>query len=164
QFFSSLSIALAVAVLLSLPVALAVLPSLAARFLKPVRRASVGQKAAERYAGVLDRALGRSGAVVAVAIGLVALGLFLGSRAAAAPGLRIEFVQVLADMLGDLQGSPEPVEVKISGPDAATLRTLAAQAAGKLRDTPGLVDFFDGDEGCAPEIDLRVRASEAGRQ
>jgi multidrug efflux pump subunit AcrB len=84
--------------------------------------------------------------------------------AAVAPGLRIEFVQVLSDMLGDLQGSPEPVEVKILGADMAQLRVLAAQAAGKLRNLPGLVDFFDGDEGCAPEIDLRVRPAEAGRQ
>jgi multidrug efflux pump subunit AcrB len=84
--------------------------------------------------------------------------------AAAAPGLRIEFVQVLADMLGDLQGSPEPVEVKIFGPDRTALRDLAVQAAERVRNITGLVDLFEGDEGCAPEIDLRVRAAEAGRQ
>ena len=43
-----------------------------------------------------------------------------GRMAAVAPGLRIEFVQVLADMLGDLQGSPEPVEVKLFGPEVST--------------------------------------------
>src|SRR5258708_14683781 len=86
-----------------------------------------------------------------------------GGGGAAAPGLRIEFVQVLADMLGDLQGSPEPVEVKVFGPEVATLRQLAGQAAEKIHDVPGLVDFFGGDQGCAPQIDLRVRVNGAGR-
>ena len=84
--------------------------------------------------------------------------------ASAAPGLRIEFVQVLADMLGDLQGSPEPVEVRFFGPDPAVLRQLASQSVQRIQDAPGLVDLFDGDEGCAPELDLRVDPLQAGRQ
>ncbi len=80
-----------------------------------------------------------------------------------APGLRVEFVQVLTDMLGDLQGAPEPIEVKIFGPDQSVLRRAAAEAARRIRDTPGLVDFFDGDEGCAPETDLRVDSFAASR-
>ena len=84
--------------------------------------------------------------------------------AAVAPGLRVEFVQVLGDMLGDLQGSPEPIEVRLSGPDLAVLRGLAAQTAVLLEDLPGLVDLFDGDEGCAPELDLRPDPLQAGRQ
>src|SRR5207302_2096613 len=87
-----------------------------------------------------------------------------GRMSAAAPGLRIEFVQVLADMLGDLQGSPEPVELRIFGPDMAVLRELARQAGERTRDLPGLVDRFDGDEGCAPQLDLRVQPLQAGRQ
>lgn len=84
--------------------------------------------------------------------------------AASAPGLRVEFVQVLADMLGDLQGSPEPVEVRFHGQDPSVLRELAAMAAGRIRDVPGLVDLFDGNEGCAPELDLRIDPLLAGRQ
>jgi len=84
--------------------------------------------------------------------------------AAAAPGLRVEFVQVLADMLGDLEGSPEPIEVRFFGQDPAMLRQLAVQAAGRIQDAHGIVDLFNGDEGCAPEVDLRVDALQAGRQ
>jgi multidrug efflux pump subunit AcrB len=84
--------------------------------------------------------------------------------AAAVPALRVEFVQVLADMLGDLQGSPEPVELRLVGPDAAVLRGLAHDAATRIKDVPGLVDLFDGDEGCAPELDLRIDSLQAGRQ
>jgi multidrug efflux pump subunit AcrB len=84
--------------------------------------------------------------------------------AAAVPALRVEFVQVLADMLGDLQGSPEPIEIRFSGPDAFVLRGLAVQAAGLIKDVPGLVDLFDGDEGCAPQLELRLDPLLAGRQ
>ncbi|HYS11210.1 MAG TPA: efflux RND transporter permease subunit [Myxococcales bacterium] len=84
--------------------------------------------------------------------------------ATAAPGLRIEMIQVLADMLGDLQGSPEPIEVRFFGQDPAVLRDLAAQAAERIKEVPGLVDLFDGNEGCAPELDLRVDPLLAGRQ
>ncbi|HEX6973741.1 MAG TPA: efflux RND transporter permease subunit, partial [Vicinamibacterales bacterium] len=37
---------------------------------------------------------------------------------AAAPGMEIEFVQLLQDMLGDLEGNPTPIEVKVFGDDA----------------------------------------------
>ncbi len=84
--------------------------------------------------------------------------------AATAPGLRIEMIQVLADMLGDLQGSPEPIEVRLFGQDPAVLGPLAAQAAERIKDVPGLVDLFDGNEGCAPELDVRIDPLLAGRQ
>jgi multidrug efflux pump subunit AcrB len=84
--------------------------------------------------------------------------------AAVAPGLRVELIQVLGDMLGDLQGSPEPLDLKILGADVGVLRGLAAQAAARISDIPGLVDFFNGDEGCAPEEDVRVDPLRAGRQ
>ena len=257
QFFSALSLSLAAAVVLSLPIALALLPALAANFLRPTQRESKGTGLAHAYATALGRALRRPWLIALGALVLVAIGGFLATRvptdflpeadeggyvidyfapvgssladsdalagkleeilrdtpevsafsrrlgaelgppvatlssrgdiavrlkdqrsrtvdeiideqrarmAAAAPGLRIEFVQVLADMLGDLQGSPEPIEVKILGPDASVLRGLAAQVSQKLEGTPGLVDMFNGDEGCSPELDVRVDALQAGRQ
>ena len=35
------------------------------------------------------------------------------------PGVRIEFIQVLQDMIGDMEGNPNPVEVKIFGSNMA---------------------------------------------
>ena len=55
------------------------------------------------------------------------------------PGMTIEFVQLLQDMLGDLEGNPEPVEVKIFGDDLGQL--------GRAR----------GPHGGAPEEDPRPR-------
>ena len=49
--------------------------------------------------------------------------------AAEMPGMTIEFVQLLQDMLGDLEGNPEPIEVKIFGDDPAVLGALAARTA-----------------------------------
>ena len=38
------------------------------------------------------------------------------------PEVRVEFVQVLQDVLNDLSGSPRPIEVKLLGPDYAEAR------------------------------------------
>ena len=42
------------------------------------------------------------------------------------PGLDVEFIQVLQDMIGDLTGAPEPVVVKLFSPDPDLLSTLGA--------------------------------------
>ena len=44
---------------------------------------------------------------------------------------------LLQDMLGDLEGNPEPVEVKIFGDDLATLTSLAERTSGHAREDPG---------------------------
>ena len=45
--------------------------------------------------------------------------------------MRVEFVELLQDMLSDLEGNPEPVEVKLLGPDAQALRAFAPQVAAQ---------------------------------
>jgi CzcA family heavy metal efflux pump len=80
------------------------------------------------------------------------------------PGMTIEFIQLLQDMLGDLEGNPEPVEVKIFGDDMATLTQLAERTAARLEKVPGLVDLVSPKRG-NPEMSLRVdptRAAKAG--
>lgn len=68
------------------------------------------------------------------------------------PEVRIEFVQVLQDVLNDLSGSPRPLEVKAFGPDYGTLHELAAELARRSRDVRGLVDLYEGQERPAPEL------------
>jgi multidrug efflux pump subunit AcrB len=46
--------------------------------------------------------------------------------------LKIETVQTMQDELDDLSGADKPIEVKIFGPDHATLRTLADQVGDML--------------------------------
>ncbi len=245
QFFRALSLSLATAVVISMFVALLVLPALASRFLRPLRVGTRGKGLAERYEQLQAIAFRRRawilwGAALVVALGglllfrlpsdflpeadegayvvdyfapvaaslpeadrlagviedvlrktpeVEALNRRLGTElgppvatlpsrgdvavrlrsprrrsvdeimdtqreqlASRAPGLRVEFIQVLSDMLGDMQGSPQPIEVEILGADPAPLRVVAHEAARRLADVPGFVDFFDGDEGCAPEL------------
>jgi multidrug efflux pump subunit AcrB len=71
--------------------------------------------------------------------------------ASSEPGLDVEFIQVLQDMIGDLTGAPEPVVVKLFSPDPDLLSTWAPQVAdalGKVKvgaRTP-IVDVEDGIE------------------
>ena len=60
------------------------------------------------------------------------------------PGVRVEFAQVIQDLIGDLSGTPEPVEVKVFGSDEASITSTARRVADELRKIPGMVDVFDG--------------------
>src|SRR5262249_3334170 len=66
------------------------------------------------------------------------------------PEARIEFVQVLQDVLNDLAGNPHPIELKLFGPDYAELEELGEKASGKLKGEGrdkgivGLVDLYEG--------------------
>ena len=60
------------------------------------------------------------------------------------PGVRIEFAQVIQDLIGDLSGTPEPVEIKVFGSDERVIADTARRVADELRKIPGMVDVFDG--------------------
>jgi multidrug efflux pump subunit AcrB len=78
--------------------------------------------------------------------------------------MTIEFVQLLQDMLGDLEGVPEPVEVKLFGDDLPTLEALGSRVGAKMKDVPGLVDLVQPRHG-NPELEVKVdptRAAKAG--
>jgi multidrug efflux pump subunit AcrB len=78
------------------------------------------------------------------------------------PGVEIEFVQLLQDMLGDLAGNPEPVEVKLFGDDLPTLSAIAERVSAKLEKVEGLVDLVEPREG-NPELEVRVDPTRAAR-
>jgi CzcA family heavy metal efflux pump len=78
------------------------------------------------------------------------------------PGIQVEFVQLLQDMIGDLEGSPEPVEVKLFGSDMAVLENLAEEIGGKIQKIPGIVDFKALQRG-NPEIVINIDPVASGR-
>src|SRR5581483_5563201 len=47
----------------------------------------------------------------------------------AEPALEIEFVGIVPDVIGDLQGNPEPIEIKLYSEDAAALQSKADEVA-----------------------------------
>ncbi len=56
-------------------------------------------------------------------------------------GVDVEFIQILQDMLGDLEGSPEPVEVKIFGNSIDELTRIADELGPQIEKISGIVDF-----------------------
>lgn len=71
------------------------------------------------------------------------------------PGMTIEFVLLLQDMLGDLEGNPEPIEIKIFGDDVSVLSKLASDVAEKLKKVNGVVDIVAPQSG-NPELNVQV--------
>lgn len=80
----------------------------------------------------------------------------------AAPLVDIEFVQLLQDMLGDLEGNPEPIEVKIFGDDPVRLAELAGPVEAMMRKITGVVDVVGPQRG-NPEATWNVDPVAAGR-
>lgn len=86
-----------------------------------------------------------------------------GRVEAAAPRVRVEFVQILSDILGDLSGAAHPMEIKLFGPDLAALETYARLLAPEVEKVDGLDDFFAGLAEPSAEMAMTVRGVEAGR-
>ncbi len=70
------------------------------------------------------------------------------------PALRVDFGQVIGDMLGDLMTSVQPIEVKIFGNDENTLHTLSKQVADVVSNVNGTADVFDGITVTGPTINV----------
>lgn len=63
---------------------------------------------------------------------------------ASQPELRVDFGQVIGDMLGDLMTSVQPIEIKIFGDDEQKLHQLAKQVSEVVGGVKGTADVFDG--------------------
>ncbi len=74
------------------------------------------------------------------------------------PALRIDFGQVIGDMLGDLMASVQPVEIKIFGNDKTRLEDLAQQTAAIVEKIDGTADVFDGIVIAGPAIRVEPNA------
>ena len=81
------------------------------------------------------------------------------------PGLEVEYVQVLQDMIGDLSNAPEPVQIKLFSPDAALLAEWAPKVGDAIRDVRGVVDIRNGIENTisGPATVFRVDPTVAAR-
>ena len=86
-----------------------------------------------------------------------------GKIGAALPRLEFEFTQLLTDLINDLAGSPNPVEIKLFGGSLEDLQKYATEVSPKLVKIDGIVDLYDGVPDPAPEMIMRVNAASAGR-
>ncbi|MBZ5539892.1 MAG: efflux RND transporter permease subunit [Acidobacteriia bacterium] len=81
------------------------------------------------------------------------------------PGAKVEFVQVLQDMIGDLTSAPEPIVIKLFSQDPQLLAQTAPRVAGAIGKVHGVVDVLDGIENTisGPAVTFRVDPVVAAR-
>lgn len=60
------------------------------------------------------------------------------------PGVEIEVLQLMEDLIGDLTSVPEPVEIKLFGTDEKELQQTAAKVADAAASVPGIVEVNNG--------------------
>jgi multidrug efflux pump subunit AcrB len=86
-----------------------------------------------------------------------------GKILASVPGLEVEFIQVLQDLIGDLAGNPSPIEIKLYGEDQNVLVEQAKALVEKLGGIHGLVDAQSGAIEAGPAVTLKLDESTIGR-
>ncbi len=86
-----------------------------------------------------------------------------GRATAGLPRMRIEFVQILSDVVNDLAGSARPVEIKLFGPDLAALERYGTQLDSAMAGIAGLEDLFSGVSEPTAELAMHVDAAEANQ-
>jgi len=79
------------------------------------------------------------------------------------PRMRIEFVQILADVIGDLSGNARPIEIKLFGSDLAALETYGRSLGEALGHVDGLEDLYNGVSEPSAEMKLTYRTGELNR-
>jgi len=62
------------------------------------------------------------------------------------PATKVEFVQVLQDMIGDLTSQPEPIVIKLFAQNPKLLASTSPRVADAIRNIHGVVDVLDGIE------------------
>jgi CzcA family heavy metal efflux pump len=79
------------------------------------------------------------------------------------PDIRWDFPGILTDLIGDLQLTPNPIEIKLFSQDLKWLEQIAPRVEAEIKTVPGVVDTFDGLTKTGPSINLRVRPADAER-
>jgi len=79
------------------------------------------------------------------------------------PRMRIEFVQILSDIINDLAGNPNPVEIRLFGQDLAQLDAYGKKLGEKLEPVDGLEDLFNGVSEPSAELSMEIAGAEANR-
>ncbi|HLK05469.1 MAG TPA: efflux RND transporter permease subunit [Candidatus Acidoferrum sp.] len=80
------------------------------------------------------------------------------------PATKVEFVQLLSDMIGDLTSQPEPVVIKLFGQDGKLLNDTAARVADSISKVHGVVDVLGVDDTISgPAVTYQVNPMVAAR-
>jgi CzcA family heavy metal efflux pump len=81
------------------------------------------------------------------------------------PAVDVEFTQVLQDMISDLTGAPEPIQIKLFAQDPKVLADWAPKVADAIHKVEGVVDILNGIDNTisGPAVVFKVNPSVAAR-
>jgi CzcA family heavy metal efflux pump len=81
------------------------------------------------------------------------------------PATKVEFVQLLQDMIGDLTSQPQPIVIKLFAQDGKLLNDTAPKVADAIGKIPGVVDVLNGVENTVsgPAVTYQVNPTVAAR-
>ena len=81
------------------------------------------------------------------------------------PATKVEFVQVLQDMIGDLTSQPEPIVIRLFSPDPKLLAGAAPRVAEAIQNVHGVVDVLNGIENTisGPATTFQINPTVAAR-
>jgi len=72
------------------------------------------------------------------------------------PGLQIEVLQLMEDLIGDLTSVPQPIEIKLYSDDEATLNKLALQIANAISKIQGVDEVNNGITPAGDALNIEV--------
>jgi len=79
------------------------------------------------------------------------------------PGVDVDFSQIIQDLIGDLEGAPSPVEIKLFGENQQQVEDLAKVVKEKLDKIKGAADSKTSAVEAGPELVVQVDPLRAGR-
>jgi CzcA family heavy metal efflux pump len=72
------------------------------------------------------------------------------------PGLQIEVLQLMEDLIGDLTSVPQPIEIKLYSDDETTLNKLALQVANAISKIQGVDEVNNGITPAGDALNIEV--------
>src|SRR5438876_3767441 len=78
------------------------------------------------------------------------------------PGLQVELLQLMEDLIGDLTGVPQPIEIKLYSDDEQLLRTLPPQVADTISKVRGVIEVKNGIVPAGDALNIQVDRVKAG--
>ncbi len=78
------------------------------------------------------------------------------------PGLEVELLQLMEDLIGDLTSVPQPIEIKLYSDDEQQLRTLPAKVAETISKVRGVVEVKSGIIPAGDALNIQVDRVKVG--
>ena len=87
-----------------------------------------------------------------------------GQVEAKVPGLQVELIQLMEDLIGDLTAVPQPIEVKLFSDDPVALDRAATRVGDAIGKLPGVVEVVNGLRVAGDTISIRIRPGALAQQ